>query len=299
VDVVVGVIGVIGRIFVAAGVVLLFFTAYLLWGTGVYTKQQQKHFEETLKANPLISDKDLQSGQRIPPARPQKEPTLGDPLFSIKVPKIGLDTVVVNGVRVDDLKKGPGLFPSCKQGEDSDECVPGAKYPGEDGNVAISGHRTTYGAPFFRVNELKKGDVIDLVAGRARYRYRVREQKITDPVSGFQDVLQRDRAELTLTSCHPRFSAAQRMIIKADFEGSSLVAVGPSRGGPTRTKAPPVIPTDVIVLGSIAIACALASLALSRRYRWTAAYIALGIVGAAGLWVGVFPRALSLLPENF
>jgi sortase A len=265
----------------------------------VYTKHQQNEFKKTIANNPLVTDADLKPGQRIPPARPGKEPNLGDPLFSIKVPRIGLDTIVVSGVRVDDLKKGPGLFPSCKPGEDTDTCTPDAKYPGENGNVAISGHRTTYGAPFFRVNELKKGDVIDLVAGRARYRYRVREQKIEDPVGGFNEVLQHGRAELTLTSCHPRFSAAQRMIIKADFEGSSLVAVGPSRTGPTRNGAPPVIPTDVIILGSVAVACALASLGLSKRYRWTAAYIALGIVGAAGLWVGVFPRALSLLPENF
>jgi sortase A len=298
VDTVVGVIGVIGRIFVIAGVVLLFFTAYLLWGTGVYTKQQQSHFKDAIAANPIVSDATIAEGGKLPPARPQKPPKLGDPLFSIKIPKIGLDTIIVEGVGVDQLKKGPGLFPDCTTGESS-ECVSGAKYPGENGNVAISGHRTTYGAPFFRVNELKKGDVIDFVSGRARYRYRVREQKIVDPVGGFAEVEQAGRTELTLTSCHPRFSAAQRLIIKANFEGSSLVAAGPSGQGPKRSTAPPVIPTDVIVLGSVAIASALASLGLSKKYRWTAAYIALGIVGAAGLWVGVFPRVLSLMPENF
>jgi sortase A len=297
VDTVVGVIGVIGRIFVVAGVMLLFFTAYLLWGTGVYTKQQQSHFKAQIGANPIVSDKAIAEG-KIPAARPTKAPKLGDPLFSIKVPKIGLDTIVVEGVGVDELKKGPGLFPDCATKETS-ECVSGAKYPGENGNVAISGHRTTYGAPFFRLNELKKGDVIDFVSGRARYRYRVREQKIVDPVGGFQEVEQAGRTELTLTSCHPRFSAAQRLVIKANFEGSSLVAAGPSGQGPQRSAAPPVIPTDVIVLGSVAIASALASLGLSKRYRWTAAYVALGIVGAAGLWVGVFPRVLSLMPENF
>ncbi len=297
VDTVVGVIGVIGRIFVVAGVLLLFFTAYLLWGTGVYTKHQQNQFEQTLRVNPLVTDKAIAEG-KIPPARPAKAPKLGDPLFSIKVPKIGLDTVVVEGVGVDQLKKGPGLFPDCTTGESS-ECVQGAKYPGENGNVAVSGHRTTYGAPFFRLNELKKDDVIDFVSGRARYRYRVREQKIVDPVGGFAEVEQAGRTELTLTSCHPRFSAAQRLVIKASYEGSSLVAAGPTGKGPVRSGAPPVIPTDVLVLGSVAIASALASLGLSKKYRWTAAYVALGIVGAAGLWVGVFPRVLSLMPENF
>jgi hypothetical protein len=116
---------------------------------------------------------------------------------------------------------------------------------------------------------------------------------------GFQEVLQHGRAELTLTACHPRFSAAQRLVIKADYEGSSLVAAKPAGSGPTRPNAPPVVPTDVIVLASIAAACALASLGLSKRYRWTAAYIALGMVGASGLWVGLFPRVLSLMPSNF
>jgi sortase A len=299
-DQLIGFIGVLGRVFVVAGVLLLFFTAYLLWGTGVYTKHQQSNFEGQLRDNPLVSEEQLGAGGEIPSARPKKLPNLGDPLFNIRIPKIGLDTIVVNGVRVDDLKKGPGLFPACTPGEDSDTCVQDASWPGEKGNVALSGHRTTYGAPFFKVNELQKGDVIDLVAGRARYRYRVRAQKIVDPVSGFKEVVQSGRAELTLTSCHPRFSASQRMIIKADFEGSSLVAAPPGgKGGPTRAKPPPVIPSDVIVLGSISLATALVSLALSKRYRWTAAYIALGIVGASGLWIGVFPRFLSLLPENF
>ena len=169
----------------------------------------------------------------------------------------------------------------------------GAKYPGENGNVAISGHRTTYGAPFFRVNELKKGDVIDFVSGRARYRYRVREQKIVDPVGGLPRGRAAGRTELTLTSCHPRFSAAQRL----DHQGELRRVVARRRGTVrvrvrSARRAPPVIPTDVLVLGSIAIASALASLGLSKKYRWTAAYVALGIVGAAGLWVGVFPRVL-------
>ena len=114
VDTVVGVIGVIGRIFVVAGVMLLFFTAYLLWGTGVYTKQQQSHFEEQIACEPdrrrtKRSPKAARSRRRVR----RRHRKLGDPLFSIKIPKIGLDTVVVEGVGVEELKKGPGLFPDC------------------------------------------------------------------------------------------------------------------------------------------------------------------------------------------
>jgi sortase A len=299
-DYVVRFIGILGRVFVGAGVLLLFFTAYLLWGTGVYTKGQQKHFEQTLATNPTVGDDALENQKVPPPARPDKEPVLGSPLFHIKVPKIGLDAIVVNGVEEEQLKKGPGLFPTCREGGSRD-CVSAAKYPGERGNVAISGHRTTYGAPFFRVNELSKGDTIDFTSGRARYRYKVREQKIVDPIAGFEVVEQHGRTELTLTTCHPRFSAAQRLIIHADFVGSSIAsAPTPGRSGqPGTSAAPPVIPADVLILASIAAACALGSLGLSKRYRTAAAYVALGIVGAAGLWVGAFPRVLALMPSNF
>jgi sortase A len=297
-DRVVRVIGILGRIFVAAGLILLFFTGYLLWGTGVYTKQQQDDAEKKLAANPLVDQANI-SADDIPPARPPKGLNLGDPLFSIKIPKIGLDTVIVQGVGREELKKGPGLFPDCDEYGGSD-CVPDAKYPGEEGNVAISGHRTTYGAPFYRISELAKGDVVDFISGRARYRYKVRDFEIVDPVGGYNVVLQHGKDELTLTSCHPRFSAAQRYIVHADYVGASLVAAtqGPSGGG-GRPSAQPVVGADVLILASIALASALASLGLSKRYKHVAAYIALGLAGAAGLWIGVFPRVLVLLPANY
>jgi sortase A len=292
-------IGVVGRVFVAAGLLLLFFTGYLLWGTGVYTKKEQEKATRTLASNPIVSDAALASG-KIPPARPKTTPHLGDPLFKIEIPKISLETVVVQGVGRDELKKGPGHFPACGEIGANIDCVTESKYPGEHGNVAISGHRTTYGAPFFRVNELSKGDLVDFISGRARYRYKVRSQEIVDPTAGFQVVEQHGKDELTLTSCHPRFSAAQRLIIHADYVGASLIsASGGGRAGPSRSATRPVIPAEVLVLASIAVASALASLGLSKQYRWTAAYISLGIVGAAGLWVGVFPRVLLLMPSNY
>ena len=279
--------------FVAAGVLLLFFTAYLLWGTGVYTKNQQNHFKKELLSKQQSGPATVQAN-----GRPATQPHLGDPLFSVKIPKIGLDTVVVYGVGLDQLKKGPGLFPDCKAAATS-ECVGDAKYPGEKGNVAISGHRTTYGAPFFRTNELAKGDTIDLIEGRTRYRYVVRNQEIVDPVAGFKVVEQHGKTELTLTSCHPRFSAAQRLIIHADYQGASLVAARPAGEGPEGEAAPPVIPTDVLLLASISAACALGSLALSRRYQKTAGVIAVSLAGAAALWILAFPQVVSRLPSNF
>jgi sortase A len=179
--------------------------------------------------------------------------------------------------------------------------VDDAKYPGESGNVPISGHRTTYGAPFYRLNELEKGDIIDFVSGRVRYRYKVRETKIVDPVGGFREVEQHGRDEVTLTTCHPRFTAAQRMVVQGDYEGASIISAPrtSSQGRPIRPGQQPVVPTDVLVLASIAAASALGALGLSKRFRMAAVYISLVIVGAAGLWVGVFPRVLAVMPANY
>jgi sortase A len=291
-------IGVVGRVFVAAGLLLLFFTAYLLGGTNVYTKKQQEQATSALAKNPIVSEAQL-AGGKIPPARPKTTPALGSALFKLDIPKIGLETAVIQGVGREELKKGPGHFPSCSEIGANQDCVAESKDPGEHGNVALSGHRTTYGAPFFRVNELAKGDLIDFISGRARYRYKVTSQEIVDPTAGFRVVEQHGKDELTLTSCHPRFSAAQRLIIHADYVGASLVSASGVQVGPSRSAPRPVVPADVLVLASIAGASALASLGLSKRYRGAAAYIAIGIVGASGMWVAVFPRVLHFMPSNF
>lgn len=300
---VVRIIGILGRIFVGAGLILLFYTAYLLWGTGVYTKQEQRRATAELARNPIVSEEKLSTSGEIPPARPPGGGAkLGEPLFTLKVPKIGLETVVVQGVGREELKKGPGHFPDCRSTNGND-CVSDTKYPGEKGNVPISGHRTTYGAPFFRLNELEKGDVIDFVSGRVRYRYKVNEAgKVVDPVTGFREVEQHGRDEVTLTTCHPRFSAAQRLIVHGEYMGASLISNTPTTSRSPTQPVPgqqPAVPADVLTLGSIAAVSALGALGLSKRHRLTAVYISLVAVGAAGLWIAVFPRVLALMPANY
>ena len=297
---VVRVIGILGRIFVLAGVMLLFFTAYLLWGTGVYTHRQQAKNKTALQANPLVSAAQVVGG-KIPPARPSHPLPLGSPLFTIKIPKIALETAVVEGVGREQLKKGPGHFPNCSQvpaGEDTD-CVQNTFYPGEHGNVAISGHRTTYGAPFFNLQQLETGDVVDIISGPARYRYRVRSQEVVDPTTGYHVVLDHGTAELTLTTCNPRFSASQRLIVHADYVGATLISAN-SPGGAGGSGLPKrAVAANVIALAVISVACAIAAVALSKKYKIWALYASLTIIGAAGLWVGIFPRVLALMPANY
>lgn len=298
------VVGVAGRILVAGGLLLLFYAVYLLWGTGVYTQQAQEDLSRRIAADPVVSQGQVGEGE-VPAARPAEEPAAGDPLFTMQIPEVGLETVIVQGVGREELKKGPGHFPE-------------APYPGEGGNVSVSGHRTTYGAPFFRLDELEPGDPITIESGPARYRYRVRETLVVDPTDVWV-VEQQGRDELTLTTCHPRFSAAERLIVKADYVGadwaSPVEGAGPPEAGGA-SEAPPargetgedaeaipassaVVPTDVVALGAVALAAALGALALSERRRWLAARATVVLGAGALLWVAVFPQLLRLMPANY
>ena len=86
----------------------------------------------------------------------------------LEIPRIGLDEIVVSGVGVDDLQEGPGPLPR-------------RPLPGEHGNAAIAGHRTTYGAPFLDIDKLKPGDEVVATTYAGRYVYKVTGTKIVSP----------------------------------------------------------------------------------------------------------------------
>ncbi|MGH3443526.1 MAG: class E sortase, partial [Nitriliruptorales bacterium] len=126
-------------------------------------------------------------------------------------PPVGDDPLVaVEGVSREQLQRGPGHYP-------------GTALPGEDGNVVISGHRTTYGAPFFRLDELQPGDRIHVLdRARQEWVYEVRKSQVVAPTALWvteRDPLGTGAPMLTLTTCHPRFSSAQRLIVFAELVG--------------------------------------------------------------------------------
>lgn len=297
------------------GSVVLFYVMYVLWGTSVYTQQAQAELRRQIAEKPLVSDGSVLRGE-IPPARPTTPAPIGSALFTLDVPKITLRTVVVNGVSVEALKKGPGRFPDCREqgnsGTEIVECLDGAPWPGEEGNLALSGHRTTYGAPFYRIDELAAGDPITIEAGAVRYRYRVREQRIVSPEQ--VDVVEdHGRSELTLFACHPRFSAARRIVVHAEYVGAELLPSQfpppPASGEPDQTAptpepvpvpdAPAPVPPETIALGAISVFSLLAALALDERWRRRAVGAMVTISAAAGLWSVVFPQILRLMPANY
>jgi sortase A len=125
----------------------------------------------------------------------------GDAIARIRVPRLDLNLVVVNGTSVSDLRRGPGRHLQTYM-------------PGEHGLVYIAGHRTTYGAPFGDIDELKVGDPITLELPYATIEYRVTRHRIVD--DNDVSVLESPHHEqLVLQACHPRFFASQRYLVYA------------------------------------------------------------------------------------
>ena len=207
-----------GRVLITLGLLILLFVAYQLWGTGIYTARAQNKlessFQQALQASGSTSGSTTTTRPGPTPATapvpitvPAAPPSVpeGDAVGHIVIPKIGVDAYVVQGTNDSDLRKGPGHYPS-------------TPYPGQRGNAAIAGHRTTYGAPFGDLDQLENGDTVEVTTLQGTFQYRVFDSVVVDPTDF--EVLNPDPARaatLTLTTCNPKYSASQRLIVKADL----------------------------------------------------------------------------------
>jgi len=131
--------------------------------------------------------------------------TEGNALTRIVIPSIKVDTVVVEGTGASALRAGAGHYPN-------------TPLPGEEGNVAIAGHRTTYGKPFANLDRLAPGDEVVLETPIGRHVYRVTKPPFVVPNTDFTVISQTPGHTLTLTTCHPKGSARQRLVVKADMQ---------------------------------------------------------------------------------
>lgn len=194
----------IGAVLTGAGVLILLFVAYQLWGTGLYTARAQRDLKARFQAEATVREPGsttTTTASPAPPTPPAPPPLAGEAIAVIRIPNIGVNQAVVEGVSPADLRKGPGHYPSTPM-------------PGELGNAAIAGHRTTYGAPFNRLDELQTGDEIQVTTLTGSYTYGVIEKKIVRPDQ--VEVLDPTAdARLTLTTCNPKYSAAQRLVVVA------------------------------------------------------------------------------------
>jgi sortase A len=171
------------------------YLTWVLWGTGLETARAQ----ETLR-----SGFERRIGTERPDAEAADRPALpGDAVAEILIPAVDIDFIVVQGTGTEALKEGPGHY--------VDTAMPWD----EAGRVGIAGHRTTYLHPFQNLDELRPGDQIQLRTRFGTYRYDV-TRVFTTPSAGSGFVLEQTRRPtLVLTTCHPEFSSAERLIVEA------------------------------------------------------------------------------------
>lgn len=220
----------LGWLLIAAGVVVALYLVYALYWTGRTTEAAQERLLEGF-AQPLAAEPfELEVGELEP--LPSEAPVAPPPPIDVAVgdavavmrflrpssgePVVVQDPlVVVEGVTVDALKTGPGRYP-------------GAADPGHPGNFAVAGHRTTYGQPFWNLDQLQEGDEIH-VTDRAgtTWVYAFRQQRIVPPsdISVLaDDPIDAGAPVLTLTTCHPRWSQQERLIVHAELVGQQVAA---------------------------------------------------------------------------
>ena len=123
----------------------------------------------------------------------------GDAVGRLRMPTLGRSYVVVQGTDLGTLRKGPGHFPK-------------TPLPGEGGTVGVAGHRTTYGAPFRTVDDLKRGHELVMDMPYGRFTYRVDRTQIVNPDATWV-TRKRKKESLVLTACHPLYSAAKRIVV--------------------------------------------------------------------------------------
>lgn len=201
-------LGITGDLLVTAGALLLLFVGWQLWWTDVTANREQSATVDTLTrdfaATPPSST----------PTTEQPSPVaFGQAFAIIRVPRFGADYArpVLEGTSLDTLQKGFGHYADTAD-------------PGQVGNFAVAGHRTTYGRPLHDIETLREGDVVVVETRTAYHVYAVKRHRIVAPtqvevVAPVPDEPGATPTErwLTLTACHPKYSAAQRYIVFAQL----------------------------------------------------------------------------------
>ncbi len=303
------------------GALLLAFVAYQLWGTSwsEHTAQarlrtqleRQLHPSRAAATGPVHRAAADGSGSDIfgtPDASPSppSQPAEGEPIGLLSIPRIGMsDDVIIQGVGDDDLRQGPGHYP-------------GTPLPGQPGNSAIAGHRTTYAAPFYNLDQLQVGDPIIVQTVLGTFHYSVSQSEIVTPAD--TAVLDDTAAsELTLTTCNPRYSASQRLVVVAllqrtratgDLHDTGTSATPRSAAAPVATAASARGGSNdgggslggAVLWGLLTATAAILALLAWRRWRRPLPRWVTGLVGAPVFVVGLFVfygHLSALLPASF
>jgi sortase A len=187
-----------GRVILGVGIFAALFVVYEFAITPLIEQNAQAslldQFQQIIKTTTLDA--------------PGVSPAEGSPVALLGIPSIGLTEVVIEGTTPSDLKTGPGHLMD-------------TPLPGEAGNVVIAGRRTTYGAPFGKLDELSKGDIVKFDTGQGSVSYVVNRVEhvgagATDPVLDTPD------NRLTLLTSDPAYLASGRLVVEASLQGRPL-----------------------------------------------------------------------------
>ena len=190
----------VGLVSVLAAALVVGHGAWSFWGSDLATARAQESLEAQLDLPTVAQGRPDEpvTRKRMPKAfRP------GAPLWKIRIPKLGVDMVVVEGTGAGQLALGPGHYS-------------GTAYPWDrSGTVGLAGHRTTHLRPFHALDRLVPGDRIELVTKAGTFRYVVSGTRIVEPTD--VQVLRRTaRPSLVLTTCAPPLSASHRLVVFAN-----------------------------------------------------------------------------------
>ncbi|MEA3186138.1 MAG: sortase [Ilumatobacteraceae bacterium] len=252
------VVGGIGRTLITIGLLMFGFVAYQLWGTGIQTAQAQRdlsaQFDKlvtqgdstsptvltsppvtspaTSTTGPLTTDTTIPTIDSttttvagLLPAQPL--PDQGEAVARLEIPRMGLHRIIVEGATAGDLAKGPGHFPE-------------TPLPGQLGNAAVAGHRTTHGHPFYDIDQLQPGDEIIITTVNGRYVYQVTGTEVVS-ANDYEAVIPTTdptKATLTLVSCTPRYSSTNRIVVHSELVADksdplTIASAAPPSGSPT------------------------------------------------------------------
>jgi len=300
----------IGLAIFGLGLLLVLFVAYQLWGTALYEEQAQSHLKSELatQLHHALPTKaaELTDTQRfgLPPlahltAPPSPEPALGQAVGLLSIPKIGILDAIVDGVGEAQLEQGPGHYQ-------------GTALPGEPGNVAIAGHRTTYAHPFYNLDALAPGDNVYILTNQGLFEYTVTGSQVVAPTDVAVLGTVPGKNTLTLTTCNPRYSAATRLVVTANFDGHTARAAtttsttrpkitqlaGESTGASLGGNSSPW--TSAILWGILTVSLTVGAVLLWRRIRGRMRLLVLLAIPLVGLSLLVCFEHVSLaLPGSY
>ncbi|PZA22178.1 class E sortase [Modestobacter versicolor] len=226
---------------VTAGLILLLFVVYELYVTDLLNDRKQDQLADQIQEQ-WADTEPAPVGEPLPPP---VAPPVGEPLAVLHIPRLGDDyaKVVLEGTDEGQLREGPGHYV-------------GTALPGQPGNLAIAGHRVGKGSPFLDADDLVPGDPIVVETADSWFVYRVlgdpatgdyttdpsgvpgqqivtpTDVSVIAPVPGAPETVSDGTAYLTLTTCHPRYSARQRLIVHAVLEGGPVSKADAPDGPP-------------------------------------------------------------------